>query len=50
MTGWQLEVHKQGIPHIDMHKLHNMVGHIMNNHPYISSSGITATYVGMVFE
>ena len=33
------KVHKQGVPHSDMHVHHNMAT-LLNNHPYISSSGM----------
>ena len=43
------KVHKQEVPHSDMH-MHSMkMATLFNNHPYISSSG-TPTYVGMVVE
>ena len=37
------KVHKQGVPHSDMHVNHNMAT-LFTNYPYISSSG---TPVGM---
>ena len=49
------KVHKQGMPHNDMHSI-TWLATLFNNHPYISSSKFsanwhaTATYVGMVVE
>ena len=48
------KVHKQGMPHRDMHSITRP--HLSNNNLYISNSDtpvgtkFTATYVGMVVE
>ena len=40
------KAHKQGMPHSDMHALHNTWPRIQQP----SSNGYSATYVGMVVE